>query len=109
MALKHRPALDTDQDEETVQSPVAVLELLDDPFTQSILAALDDGDKPARSLVESCEGSRPTVYRRLDRLEEAGVVESHTALHPDGHHRKEYALVVDELTLQLTGSGFEPS
>lgn len=95
--------------EEPEPAPNEVLELLDDQYARSILTALTEGPKPARELVGACEGSRPTVYRRLDRLESAGLVASHTALHPDGHHRKEFSATVDRITLSLDDGEFVAS
>ena len=89
--------------------PTTLLELLDDEYALDILEALDGGAKPARELVEACDGSRPTVYRRLDRLETAGLVDSETAVHPDGHHRKEFTTDVERVTLELTDGEFTVS
>lgn len=111
MALTHSPTLEHDTRDDADDTPVSeeVLELVADEYAREILTALAEDDHPARDLVEVCTGSRPTVYRRLDRLEDAGLIESHTALHPDGHHRNEYTLAVDELTLSLADTGFEPA
>jgi DNA-binding transcriptional ArsR family regulator len=92
--------------DDTTHRPDSVLSLLDDEHVQSILAALRDGPRPAQDLVDSCEASRPTVYRRLDDLEDAGVVESRTALRPDGHHRKEFATAVESLSMELEDGSF---
>jgi DNA-binding transcriptional ArsR family regulator len=78
-----------------------VFELLDDPHVRTILDAVRDDPRPARELVELCDGSRPTVYRRLDRLETAGIVETRTQLHPDGHHRKLFTSDVEAVSLHL--------
>ncbi|MFB6081949.1 MAG: ArsR/SmtB family transcription factor, partial [Halanaeroarchaeum sp.] len=49
--------------------------LLGDEYARAILAALSDGDRSTRELIEACEMSRPTIYRRLDALTSAGVIE----------------------------------
>jgi predicted transcriptional regulator len=49
--------------------------------------------------------SRATVYRRLDRLESAGVLESSMRIDLDGHHRKRYRVVVDRLQLCVESDG----
>lgn len=100
------PGAPNDHSVEPSTSSTEVLDLLDDEYARSILAALTEGAKPARELVNTCDGSRPTVYRRLDRLESAGLVDSRTALHPDGHHRKEFSTAVDRITLDLTDGEF---
>jgi predicted transcriptional regulator len=82
-----------------------LLALLEDSYTREILTCLRDGPKPARSVVANCDCSRPTVYRRLARLEETGVVSASVRYDPDGHHRKRFHLCVDKITIELKESG----
>jgi DNA-binding transcriptional ArsR family regulator len=96
----------TDGATESSPSTEIVFELLDDPHVRTILNAVRDEPRPARELVELCDGSRPTVYRRLDRLETAGLVETHTQVHPDGHHRKLFTSDVESISLELGEGGF---
>lgn len=84
-----------------------LLELLGDEYACEILRVLEDGPTPARVLIEERGLSRATVYRRLDRLTEAGIVESHLTPHPDGHHRREFSLVVDEVEFQVGRDGID--
>ncbi|MFB6228344.1 MAG: ArsR/SmtB family transcription factor, partial [Halobacteriales archaeon] len=65
----------------------AILSLLNDEYARDILDALGRESLSARELTDRMDASRPTVYRRLDSLEEAGVVESTMQIHPEGHHR----------------------
>lgn len=82
-----------------------ILSLLDDGYTREILTCLRDGPRPARSIVANCDCSRPTVYRRLARLEETGVVSASVRYDPDGHHRKRFHLCVDRVTIELEADG----
>lgn len=97
-------------DQET--QPVAfaqLLALLGDEYACEIMRALDDGPMPARDLVEQCAMSRPTVYRRLERLTEAGVVDSELCLQADGHRRREFRLVCDAFEFQVSADGIDGS
>ena len=85
----------------------AVLALLSDTYAQQILAALCDRPTAAPRLAESIAASRATIYRRLNDLAAAGLIEAAVAVDPDGHHRKRYHLVVDELHLRLGDNGIE--
>lgn len=85
-------------DEETM------LSLMSDNYARSILDALGDQPLCARELVERLDASRPTVYRRLDRLESAGIVDSSMSVHPEGHHRKQFRVAVEDVHLNF-GSG----
>jgi DNA-binding transcriptional ArsR family regulator len=96
----------TDGTAESSPPAEMVFELLDDPHVRTILNAVRDEPRPARELVELCEGSRPTVYRRLERLETAGLVESQTQVHPDGHHRKLFTTDVEAISLELCDGKF---
>jgi predicted transcriptional regulator len=86
-------------------SPAELLELLNDTYTRQICAALGEAPKPAREVCQACECSRPTVYRRLDRLEAAGIVETTMRYEPDGNHRRVFHLRVDGVTVELRADG----
>jgi predicted transcriptional regulator len=77
------------------------LGLLDDEYAREILTVLSVDPKQGRELVEVCEASRPTVYRRVNRLEDAGLVAAEMTVDPDGHHCKEFRLVRDRLTVTV--------
>jgi DNA-binding transcriptional ArsR family regulator len=79
----------------------AQLRLLDDEYAREILAALAGTPMRGRDLIERCEMSRATVYRRLDRLRAAGLVAAETVVDPDGHHCQEFRLARDELTVRI--------
>ena len=91
---------------ESSASPETVFELVDDPHVRTILNAVRDEPRPARELVELCEASRPTVYRRLERIETAGIVQTHTQVHPDGHHRKLFTTDVEAVSLEMDEGEF---
>lgn len=80
-----------------------LLTLLGDDFTRDILATLGDESLPAREIADRADISRPTVYRRLNRLEDAGVVETTMSIHLDGKHRKQFQIVLDEVEISLVG------
>lgn len=98
--------IDTRQEETDAETsgsvgPEVALELLSDDHARTILQAISDTPRPARELIEVCEGSKPTVYRRLKRLEEAGLVDSSIVLRADGHHRKEFSTDFERVTLDF--------
>jgi DNA-binding transcriptional ArsR family regulator len=79
----------------------AQLRLLDDAYAREILAALAETPLRGRDLIERCDASRSTVYRRLDRLRAAGFVTGETTLDPDGHHCEEFRLVRGAVTVRI--------
>ncbi len=95
-----------DQESALDTQPEAVVDLLTDEYARQILRAVTGEAKPACELVELLGVSRPTVYRRLDDLEDAGLVEPAMSFDPDGHHRREFRAAFEELTVTLTADGF---
>jgi len=81
--------------------PLDVLALLDDEHARGILEATASRARPARELADQLDISRPTVYRRLERLEDAGLVEVSMAFDADGHHRKTFRATLDTVTVDL--------
>lgn len=82
-----------------------LLDLLGDEYARRVLVAVTGGPTTVREVVEATDVSRPTAYRRLDRLERAGLVEAETVPDPDGHHCTRYWTVVEEASLRLTDEG----
>jgi predicted transcriptional regulator len=96
-----------EEETETFDSaPEEVVDLLTDEYAREILRAVTGEAKPACELVDLLGVSRPTVYRRLDDLEEVGLVEPTMSFDPDGHHRREFRATFEEVTVTLTADGF---
>jgi DNA-binding transcriptional ArsR family regulator len=103
-----RPTIDgttpRENDEPTVDV-TEVLSLLSDEYAREMLNVLVEDSLSARALSERLDMSRPTVYRRLNRLESAGVIESSMVIDPEGHHRKRFSVVVDRMQLLFEPDG----
>jgi DNA-binding transcriptional ArsR family regulator len=82
-----------------------LLTLLSDEYIRNILSCLGESSYSARALAEQMDASRATVYRRLDRLTEAGLVTSTVSIDSDGHHRQEFAVDADLATIQFGADG----
>lgn len=78
-----------------------LVELLTDGYTRRILRTIGDQELSAREIVERCDMSRATVYRRLNELKEHDMVASHIAFHPDGHHRKVFAVTLETVAFEM--------
>lgn len=94
-------------DRPTAAAADDLLALLGDEYACDILRALAEGPLPARDLIERHGMSRTTVYRRLDRLTDAGIVDSRLRPASDGHHRREFHLAVDEIEFQVGANGVD--
>lgn len=83
-----------------------VVSLLGDGTVRSILLETRDEPMSVSALTERCEASRSTIYRRLEDLEEMGLVAERTRPDKEGHHHQVYVAVVDEVTVSLTEEGY---
>lgn len=79
--------------------------LLADADARAILEAAADEPSSSAELAELVDVSRKTVYRRLDRLHEAGLVSEHTRPRPDGHHETVYTATLEGVYVELTDEG----
>jgi predicted transcriptional regulator len=86
--------------------PIELLSLLDDEHTLALLQAIQTEAKSARALSEECDASRPTIYRRLNSLEEFGLVRSEWSFDADGHHRTMYESTLETVTVDIEDDGF---
>lgn len=82
-----------------------ILSLLADDYARSILDALTDGPKPATEIADRCAASTVTIYRRLDRLETAGLVAVETQMAPDGNHRAQYRARSASVAVSISEAG----
>jgi DNA-binding transcriptional ArsR family regulator len=85
------------------------LELLGDEYTRRVLSKILDEPRTGREIIEETEVSKPTVYRRLDRLEEAGLVTTERKLDLDGHHCKRFRAVIEAIEFEFGQNGVRVS
>lgn len=83
----------------------ALYGVLDDEYARRILVATSAEPRSASELAELCDASEPTVYRRLDRLDEQGLIENRQELDPDGHHYKTYLASVERVSVDIDPDG----
>lgn len=81
----------------------AALAALNDPDCRTVLAAATGEARTAGELMETCAIPRSTLYRKIDRLTDAGLLEEGVRLSPNGAHASEYRRAVDAITVSLSG------
>lgn len=86
-----------------------LLELLGDQYARQVLQAVADEPRAGQEIAEATGISTPTVYRRLDELEEAGFVESEMVFDADGHHYQVYRSVLEGADLRFGREGLTVS
>ena len=80
---------------------VAIASLLEDDYAREILAATSVEAHSANELAEVCGASPPTIYRRIERLNDHDLLTEAQQLDPDGHHYKVYAANLEKVTVEL--------
>jgi DNA-binding response OmpR family regulator len=84
-----------------------VLDALGDKKTRHCCRVLSDAERSAREVAELTGYSLPTVYRRLNVLRQAGLIESRTQIDPDGDHFEAFTTVTERITVDLDGFRIE--
>ncbi|OTF01932.1 helix-turn-helix domain-containing protein [Halorubrum sp. SD683] len=87
----------------------AIASLLEDEYARAILRHTSEQPLSASDLMDRCDASKATTYRRIDRLREHELIESYQEYDPAGHHYEVYAATLDELTVGLDDGEFAVS
>jgi predicted transcriptional regulator len=77
-----------------------LVSLLDDEHVRTILAETSADPLSAAELAERCGVSDSAIYRRVDRLEAADLLDERTRPRSDGHHESVYVATLE--TFELT-------
>lgn len=80
--------------------PQNVLDALDDPTCHGILEELEH-PMTASELSEVCDIPESTMYRKLDLLSDASLIEEQIEIRADGRHTTRYALNFEEVRVSL--------
>lgn len=56
----------------------------------------------ATELNDVCDASQATVYRRIDRLVECGLLEERTEFQDEGRHYGVYVTRLERITIEIT-------
>ena len=87
--------------------PANVYEVLADDRARQVLAATDDAKQSAHDIVNVCDGSLSSIYRRLDVLDEYGLIESEISIDEGGHHRRVYKPDFEAIHVRLHDAEIE--
>jgi DNA-binding response OmpR family regulator len=97
----HRLTLDRT---DAIDAPV--LDALGDAKARRCCAALVGESRSAQEIAEVTDLSLPTIYRRLNTLQQAGLVESRTVTDPNGNHYQTFATVDTRIEVEV-GDGVQ--
>jgi predicted transcriptional regulator len=86
-------------DPDSAPDLATLVDLLDDGHVRTILAATSAEPLSAATLADRCGLSTSAVYRRVDRLTDAGLLDERTRPRSDGHHEAVYVATVERFEL----------
>lgn len=83
------------------QQGTPVLEILADETALAIFSRVRERPHSAKKLEEVCDASLKTVYRRVEALEEAGLVSAVTRIDEGGNHHTIYTTAIDAVEIVI--------
>ncbi|OYR91278.1 transcriptional regulator, partial [Halorubrum sp. E3] len=86
-----------------------LLNLFGDEYTRRVFEAVSEQPRGGRAVAQAADVSRPTAYRRLNELQDAGLVTSECYVASDGHHREQFSASAQHLSVSLDGGDIEAS
>jgi len=95
LPARHRPVVDDDRPIEDI------LDTIGDEHARRVLASISREPKPAKELAEECDLSLPTIYRRVEMLQEHDLVKDRTLVADDGNHYKVYECNFESTVISL--------
>ena len=87
-------------------NPRNVFDVLGDERARRILALASERPRSAEELAERLEVSGPTVYRRLDVLEDHDLLRQDRRVDDDGHHHKVYETTLESARFDVEDGEF---
>ena len=78
-----------------------ILDTIGDEHARRVLASISREPKSAKELAEECDLSLPTIYRRVELLEENDLVKDRTLVAEDGNHYKVYESNFESTVISL--------
>lgn len=85
---------------ESAPTAADICSALDDPDCREIIRNLEE-PKTAAELTDRCDIPQSTLYRKLELLTEATLLEESTEIRRDGHHASKYSVAFEDITVSL--------
>ncbi|APW98233.1 transcriptional regulator [Halobiforma lacisalsi AJ5] len=84
-----------------------ILDTIGDEHARTVLASISREPGSAKELAERLDLSQPTIYRRLDLLEENDLIKDRTLVADDGNHYKEYTCNFNSTVISLEDDEYD--
>jgi predicted transcriptional regulator len=107
MAVRHQSRHDHTEEPTAELSTEELLDLFGDEYTRRVFEAVSEQPRGGRAVAQAADVSRPTAYRRLNELQDAGLVTSEYHVASDGHHRERFSASARHLSVSLDDGNIE--
>jgi DNA-binding transcriptional ArsR family regulator len=84
-----------------------ILDTIGDEHARTVLASISLEPRSAKELADTCDLSLPTIYRRLELLEEHELVDQETVVAEDGNHYNVYECNFDSTVITLEDDEYQ--
>ncbi|RQG92381.1 winged helix-turn-helix domain-containing protein [Natrarchaeobius chitinivorans] len=84
-----------------------ILNTIGDEHARTVLASVSRKSGSAKELADRLDLSQPTIYRRLDVLQEHDLIKERTLVADDGNHYKEYRCNFDSTVISLEDDEYD--
>lgn len=84
-----------------------VFAALDDEQSMEIINMLQNRSLTAKELNEEVSVPMSSLYRKLDVLVNAGLLETNIEIRPAGKNANKYSVAMESITIDLTGNSVE--
>lgn len=87
-------------------SPSNILDVFGDSIARATLVVANDRPVSVKEIAKVLDVSNPTIYRRIDPLVDANLLEERSRIDMNGNQHKEYETILDEATFSLDGDSY---
>lgn len=84
-----------------------ILDTIGDRRARHVLASIAHEPRSAKEIAEELDLSLPTVYRRIEELEDYELVEGRTEIATDGNHYRVFECAFDSTVISLDDGEYE--
>ncbi|WP_265112152.1 ArsR/SmtB family transcription factor [Halosolutus halophilus] len=84
-----------------------ILDMIGDEHARTVLASISREPCSAKELAERLDLSQPTIYRRLELLEDYDLIKHRTLVADDGNHYKEFQSNFNSTVISLEDDEYD--
>lgn len=86
--------------------PAYILDVFGDPIARATLVLANDDAISVKEIAETLDVSTPTIYRRIDPLVDANLLEERRQIDQKGNQHNVYRTLLDEVTFTIEGDSY---